>query len=527
MSTTDPPAGMSNSEELVAYLDGELRSEDCRRIEQRLSADAAYRRELAELDQAWSALEELPHAVATEDFARTTIEMVAVATERESSKRTASGSTRLWRGMLLVAALGGILAVAGYAAVDRLLPNPDDALIADLPIIAEFDALNEIRDVEFLRELGRLGTGQFVADENGYGTASEPAYAADGAATRADRMAWINRLSANERAELAGKFSRFNDPSFDTQRDQLRRLYAEIAAADDRDELRATIVAYGTWIKNRTPGERITLRELPPNERIRKVEELVEQSDRSARRRLSPTDEKALQEAILDFVGRRRQELIREIRRQGNPELQRLAEGRSTAMVALFIIRREMRGDRGRERLQDLLVSQLSPQTQEYLESLPRRERGRRLMWWCREALDPRFGPRELEKYFVEDLEADQRAELLALPQSEMEERLEQLYVGSQVGLRGREWLDDDRPPGFDPDDGPGPRDRGRRERDRPERFFDDGPPPGPPGRRRPPPREFDDRRPGRGRFDGPPPPGPPRDRRPEDRREERPPEPI
>ena len=82
-----PQSETPDTDELVAYLDGELSADECRRVERRLASDAEYRRRLTELEQAWTALEALPSTVVDEDFARTTIEMVAVAARARSAGR--------------------------------------------------------------------------------------------------------------------------------------------------------------------------------------------------------------------------------------------------------------------------------------------------------------------------------------------------------------------------------------------------------------------------------------------------------
>ena len=56
-SVTDPQPERPTHEELVAYLDGELAPEDCRRVEDRLATDDEYRQQLRDLDQAWEAIE--------------------------------------------------------------------------------------------------------------------------------------------------------------------------------------------------------------------------------------------------------------------------------------------------------------------------------------------------------------------------------------------------------------------------------------------------------------------------------------
>ena len=104
----------------MAYLDGELSAEECRRVEQRLANDADYRRRLTELEQAWSALEALPPTKVDDDFARTTIEMVDRAAEgdwaesatqavgRRQTYWLAAGAGRCWRAFVLRGLFGRV-----------------------------------------------------------------------------------------------------------------------------------------------------------------------------------------------------------------------------------------------------------------------------------------------------------------------------------------------------------------------------------------------------------------------------------
>jgi hypothetical protein len=77
------------------------------------------------------------------------------------------------------------------------------------------------------------------------------------------------------------------------------------------------------------------------------------------------------------------------------------------------------------------------------LESLPPPWRERQLWQWVRDSLQPKLGPEELERFFAEDLDNNQRERLLSLPHEEMEAELERLYfgAGAQLGLRGMEGL--------------------------------------------------------------------------------------
>ena len=140
-------------EELVAYLDGELDAEQSRRIEQRASEEPDARRMLEELDRTWHLLDELNAPATSEDFTRTTLEMVAQAAVRDVEAGKAEAPKRRRRAFFW--ALGGLLgaAAAGFVLVAGLAPDPNTQLLQDLPILENFDQYREIDSVDFLRGL--------------------------------------------------------------------------------------------------------------------------------------------------------------------------------------------------------------------------------------------------------------------------------------------------------------------------------------------------------------------------------------
>ena len=491
-SPTQPDA--PDTEELVAYLDGELTADECRRVERRLAGDADYRRRLTELEQAWSALEALPPTVVDDDFARTTIEMVAVAAERDVQAQSATQAASGRRRTVWMAAGGLAIAIAAFAAARAFAPSPNHRLIADLPVSAQLDVLTEVGDIEYLRGLAELDFEPSSRGTSSVSTLSDAKWQ-----TFDDRRRWIEALPADEKAELAAKFDRFEKlgPAPAAQ-NRLRKLQLDIATAPDHKQLEATLAAYADWIQPRSPGDKLELRELPAADRLLRVQQILEQS---ARRQLSLEDEKALQDAILNIVEELQGELPRELNQQAHGGPARRTRGQ----VALMIIVRETQNHERRQQLQDRLTSRLSPETQEYLDGLETWQRWRQLWRWMYEAVSPKLGPQSLEQFFVDELTNDQREYLLGLPQAEWEEQLQQWYLGSQVGMRRddlprRFWRGE--PGGRGPwERGPGA--EGRGPRDGPGRGFDregfEGRPPFPPGP---------------GGPDGPPPGPPPRDGR-------------
>jgi hypothetical protein len=150
--TPDPPADPAPLEEqLVAYLDHELDESSSRRIEKLLAADAEVRERLRQLQQSWDALDELLPADVDPSFTRSTLEMVALAAEEET--RPKRGVTRRGRRTWLGLAVVLLAGLAGYAAVWRFWPDPNQQLLRDLPVLENLDQYQKIDDVQFLRKL--------------------------------------------------------------------------------------------------------------------------------------------------------------------------------------------------------------------------------------------------------------------------------------------------------------------------------------------------------------------------------------
>src|SRR5436190_2544267 len=113
--TNNPSLAETTSidEEIVAYLDGELDSESEARVVRKLSEDAAYRARLSQLQHAWDLLDNLRGAEADDEFAASTVAMVAVHAEQESKSqqlRVVRQRSFAWLGLaavILISMAGG------------------------------------------------------------------------------------------------------------------------------------------------------------------------------------------------------------------------------------------------------------------------------------------------------------------------------------------------------------------------------------------------------------------------------------
>ncbi len=148
---------------LTAYLDGELDVHSSRQVEQRLAIDAQARQDLQQLEAVWDALDQLPRSAADHDFTKTTVDLVAQVAEEDLQQATAAiprrrARQRLWS----VGAFCGIALIA-FLVVRLSWPDPDRALIINLPLLVRMDEYQLIEHIQFLEELDRRGL--FTPDE--------------------------------------------------------------------------------------------------------------------------------------------------------------------------------------------------------------------------------------------------------------------------------------------------------------------------------------------------------------------------
>jgi anti-sigma factor RsiW len=146
-----PPEG--SPEELVAYLDGELDAESSRRVERLLAVQPAVRDELQRLERSWDLLDQLPRAQVGPLFTQTTVGMVALEVERDLQEKAPRRSSRKVPRWLAPAAGLAVAATVGFLAVSAFMPDPNEQLLTDLPVLERLDDYSQARDIEFVRLL--------------------------------------------------------------------------------------------------------------------------------------------------------------------------------------------------------------------------------------------------------------------------------------------------------------------------------------------------------------------------------------
>jgi anti-sigma factor RsiW len=439
MSSVADPQPDPAAEEIVAYLDGELPPQDCRRVENRLATDEGYRQDLHELDRAWEALDVLPAPTVDDGFAQTTIELACVAAEADLSEHSAAAKAtnrhRIWQWL----AAGVAASVLGLLAGHALIPNRNAELLADLPAIHQLNVLPYVDNVEFLRRLSTaMPPEKFVKDEQTFDrnvkeleNANSPSFET--------RREWIQSLPAERKAELADHTRTFNDSELASEeREHMRQVMEDVREATDKDNLQKTLVAYGQWLSRHSGGQQERLHEqlrgLPVDEQLALVQKTIEADEEQRFRHLSLDEAEQLRQEIKQMAKEKRRAFMAE--HKGNRE-PKLDEQRTRQAI------RELFQDNAkRAEIEERLTRKLSPESQAHLKALEKSQRpfdkGRQMGMWIREAMSPKVDQEELEDFFASEdkLTPDQRQELLDMPRAKMEAELKNLYFNWKLGIK-------------------------------------------------------------------------------------------
>jgi len=509
-SVTNPQPELPADEELVAYLDGELAPEECRRVEARLANDEKYRQQFRDLDQAWEALNSLPASRVDDGFARTTIELATVAAQGELSQRTAHVAINSRRQVRWWAVAGLAAMLASFAAGRLLLPNRNERLLADLPVVLHADALSLVDSPEFLRELAeKVPADQMAGDESDLARDLET-YKSVASPAIDSRQRWVENLSTEQKEELATQAKSFDQDYKRPEQDRMRDLVRDIDHSPARDVLQKTLFVYEQWLSGLDQGDVEQLRDdlqgLSPAEQADHVASVVRRKREKASPHLTSDERRDLRAAILTFVNEKKADYPRDFQHRRDGE-----RSRPTERLPHLILEDQLWNPATREAARERLVSVLSSESQEHWRRLRRRPQdaqARQLRQWIGEAFKPSWGPKELEDFFANDISNTDRERLLDMPAADMRAELERLYLthewrGFAEFLRGPGTRPGGERGGPRPDGTPP--ERSTRPGGSPDEIQRGRFRPGPNDRPGPPPEEFRGRRPPPGDRPGPP----------------------
>ena len=148
--SNEPEKEFDTENEIVAYLDGELSSEQASKVEQRLANDEAFRLEAQKLQKSWEMLDILPHSTASHDFTQSTVDLATRSFHDGRGNFSANQRSAKW----IVLFFGAVFAaLISYMIAGWLQDSANQELVRDLPLIESFEVYKDIESIELLEHL--------------------------------------------------------------------------------------------------------------------------------------------------------------------------------------------------------------------------------------------------------------------------------------------------------------------------------------------------------------------------------------
>lgn len=243
----------------------------------------------AALGDVWTLLDSLPPARVSTDLMATTVEMAAVPMRPTGGPSTSSNpracvlpggfTLPAWlpaAAIVLASLVGGL--VVGRASS----PNPDQALLQNLPCIEQFDLLREAGSVAFLEEVARRGypaprrpppaqsPADVRADAEQFDAAIASLRAADVAATDRETVAarrdQVLRMVDSRRRQLEKAVESYQRLAPSERRELL--AVGRALADPKRQQLLEAARRWHQWVRMRDPADRRDIIELGTDDRL-------------------------------------------------------------------------------------------------------------------------------------------------------------------------------------------------------------------------------------------------------------------
>jgi hypothetical protein len=354
-------------EQLTAYLDGELSPEEARALEQQLARDITARERLRELASAWDMLDSLPRSTVSDNFAKSTVAMVAVvaADEIQELKQTApTAKNRRWIGLLIGAVAASVL---GYFIANALLPDPHREIIKNLTLLDHWRIYQELGSLDFLRQLEQAGLFVNETENLEQTTKLLPV-------SKVEREQYLNQLSDNQREELRRRTEEFLAlPA--TEQKQLAQLDKELQQATDANRLTQVMLGYHNWLNARTTLEISDLKKLPSAERIAKIKDIQRLEDKQwAENNPFPPNMIEDYKKILTWMSasalKRESEILRQVGERQREFVTRLPDEARAKTLLAYLMDNEVRKYRD-----ELLANMNEEQRRQFDRSPPERIR--------------------------------------------------------------------------------------------------------------------------------------------------------
>ncbi|QDV69793.1 hypothetical protein Poly24_35100 [Rosistilla carotiformis] len=317
-------------EQLVAYLDGELEDDQRAALEERLMEDPDCKQRLRSLQQTFDMLDELPRTTVNADFARTTVEMIAISASQELDivkQRRPWKLTAASIGLLFTTAitfLVGVVIVRGYQQEQKR------ELLEGLAVAEHLRAYSQIKgeaDLKFFASLAQLPAWQEHISishdlEELPDRKIEARLSAVGETARSSQLA---EMSTDLKRDLQLQYEQLSAQPIDRQA-ELKGYVRQIEARDDAEQLTETLVSYVDWLDTLSPPKQTKLQSASASERLDLVIETIQEARQGDHEQLTAEDLDKLYQSMFEIARSRVAELQKVFPEDGLADLQRRAQ---------------------------------------------------------------------------------------------------------------------------------------------------------------------------------------------------------
>jgi hypothetical protein len=276
------------------------------------------------------------------------------------------------------------------------------------------------------------------------------ALAATGSAaeTESERAERLKNMTAEQKEELLRKKARFDKlDGGDAERERLRELHASIESSPNSAELQQTLARYHAWLGTLSSSQRAEVRDLPPDQRIPRIKELLKQQEvqrfQAFVGNLDEPDRQAIFNWLGEFVLAHEDEILEVLPREERRRIREMDDLEAKQRTLGFVMGVHRQNPRiptpTREDL-NRLMDALSAETTAQIEQAPATEQPDRIREMIGAAVFSRRNPPvpddELRKFY-NGLKTDQREKLEGLEPEEFKRRLTWLYHTEKRGWQG------------------------------------------------------------------------------------------
>lgn len=283
----------TTTQELTAYLDGELTPEEAARIEQRLNDDPQFLAEMRSLQRTWDAFDGVSPEPIGDSFVRTTMEMIVAEARNGGASSRVTRPNRIKRPVLLLLPL--MLAIVSFFVARFVQSEPQRRLTSNLALIENLDRYRMINfDLNFLEQLKQRDlfseTELFVGELTDLRTVVRDIDKNKQSKVSSDQspdkyLASLNRAQLQQLKLNYESYSKLSARELET----LTAFHHRIQTHVDRDQLLAVLEAYYDWLIALGSTEKASLLDLDMDKRIGKIAELRYQQSKTALGRAGST----------------------------------------------------------------------------------------------------------------------------------------------------------------------------------------------------------------------------------------------